>query len=481
MTLTGHLLIFVQGIVLTPFVIKIAGPETFGTYTIFLSYLGFVYGISSFGVGIRAKRFLPSANNINERADLFFPQFAFQLLSITLLGCASLMIFEEVQKTANLNNHGISNWMIPGYLIVHTIYSQSCDYYRYTHRVGLFNLGTVLHPYLFMLIATGGFWLTNNLSAGTLISSLLIATFFIGTGMYVSVYREIGFSLRIGNIARLREEVRIGFPLLMSYVVDFILAGGDRFIIAALLSIKDVGYYVPAYMLGSLIIVLPRALGVVLPPILSKHIDSGDEAGAKKLTSNGVHVFLLISIPYVIGSALVGRSILAIYTTQEIADVAWPIVPIVAMASVFHGLLLIRSNVLFVKLRTIILLKVNLISMVLNVAVNVILLKMYANVIAAAVATLLAYIFSYYWLSYKMDPGSAYPKIDRNIIHGAALASIGMGITITLLKEFVFDNYGFIQIAAIIISGTASYSALIFTHPKTRALFGDILKSPTRI
>jgi len=39
-TLGGHLLVFIQGLVLTPVVIKVSGPETYGAYILLMAYLG---------------------------------------------------------------------------------------------------------------------------------------------------------------------------------------------------------------------------------------------------------------------------------------------------------------------------------------------------------------------------------------------------------------------------------------------------------
>ena len=55
-TLVGHLLVFAQGLVLTPLIIKVAGTETYAWYVLLASYLSIMVGISSFGVGINAKR-----------------------------------------------------------------------------------------------------------------------------------------------------------------------------------------------------------------------------------------------------------------------------------------------------------------------------------------------------------------------------------------------------------------------------------------
>ena len=84
-TLSGHILIFAQGLVLIPIILKASSTETLGLYVVLSSYLSIVHGFSSFGVGIKKKRYLPSADTNVEKANIFYPQFWFQLMSVSLI------------------------------------------------------------------------------------------------------------------------------------------------------------------------------------------------------------------------------------------------------------------------------------------------------------------------------------------------------------------------------------------------------------
>ena len=145
-TLAGHLLIFVQGLVLTPSVIKVAGAETFGAYVLLISYMGIMYGISSMGVGVSAKRWLPSTTGAAERAARFYPQFWFQMLSVLFLATVSALAYTVSATSTKWQLAGFSVWMIPAYLLAYTLYSQGTDYFRYTHRMGMFIVSTVAQP-----------------------------------------------------------------------------------------------------------------------------------------------------------------------------------------------------------------------------------------------------------------------------------------------------------------------------------------------
>ena len=89
--------------------------------------------------------------------------------------------------------------------------------------------------------------------------------------------REIGFKITLPNIPQLVGDIKLGFPLVLVYLVDFILNSSDRYVVTAFMSITAVGYYNSAYALGSFIVLLPKISGVVLPPLVSRAVDSGNE------------------------------------------------------------------------------------------------------------------------------------------------------------------------------------------------------------
>ena len=472
-TLGGHLLVFIQGLVLTPVVIKVSGPETYGAYILLVSYLGLLFGISSLGVGISAKRWLPGTVELSARAQLFYLQFWFQILSVTLLGSVSALFYVSIDTVPQWQFPGFPAWIIPVYLVTYTVYSQLTDYYRYTHRVGMFNISTVAQPYLFVSLAIGIYWITDLLNAGSLIASATVASALVGGLLFFRLYGEIGIRFPQFHRPELSKEIRLGFPLVLTYLVDALLSGGDRYIIAAMLSVRDVGLYIPAYTLGSLAMVLPKVFGVVLPPLISQRVDAGDEAGAKKLTDNVTHIFLFVSIPYVVGALLLGKEVLRLYANDEVAEASWPVIYIVAIASIFYGLMLIKANILFVRLKTGALFHINLISSVLNIMLNIILIYLFHNVIVAAVATLASYLLSYLLLSRKIKEDSIDLSVNLGSLFRILLCSIGMALAMVLAAAMT-DLHGVGKVCLGVLVGSAFYLALFLAHPANRADFAQL-------
>ncbi len=467
-TLAGHLLVFVQGLVLTPIVIKVAGPETYGAYVLLISYMGIMFGISSMGVGISAKRWLPSASNAEERASRFYPQFWFQILSTSFLGLLSVAVYVVLFASSKKWFPGFSAWLVPAYLLSYTLYSQSTDYFRYTHRVGIYNVFTVAQSYLFVTLAIGVFWTTRILDIESLIASLTMASAMVGGLLLIRIYSEIGLQWRLPERAGLGREIKLGFPLVLVFLVDVILSGGDRYIIAVMLSVRDVGIYTPAYALGSLAMVLHRVFGVVLPPLIAQRIDADDLPGAKKLSTGAANVLLLVTIPYVVGAAILGKEVLRLYANNEVAEAAWPVVSIVALASIFYGLMLIKANVLFVRLKTGALFQINLISAVLNILLNIVLLKVFNNVIVAAAATLVSYLFSYLILSHKLKGDTADFALNMSWLLRVVLCSAGMAMALILLTRTLVYQGGAAVVVGV-LGGGATYGTLMLMQRPNRA------------
>lgn len=456
----AHLLVFIQGLILTPIVLKVAGPEVYGAYLLVLSYLGIMFGISSLGVGATSRRKLPGCDAAEDRARLFFPPFTFHLAVVFGVSILSMLAYEVGHASGILHLSGFSSWMIPAYLVAYVLYSQTTDYFRFTHRLGIFNTATVAQPYLFIGIALTIYFLTDALNPGTLILSATIAFSMVAAPQLFLLQNEIGLGFRLSRWQELKAEIRIGFPLILSYVVDVILAGGDRYIIAAMLSVRDVGFYAPAYTIGSLALVLPKVFGVVLLPLLSQRVDAGDVAGARRLIAGATRVFLLVSVPFVVGAWVLGEAVLRLYATDEIAREAWPVVPLVALGMIFYGLVLINTNLLFIRLRTGVMFRINAGLAVLNIVLNIILLKLFANVAVAAIATLLGYFISYVWLMRNLRNDELAVGIDLVWLARLVAAAVAMGGAVRLVGNAI-DSSGIAALGAGMATGIAVFAVMI--------------------
>lgn len=432
--LVGHILIYAQGIILMPIIIKTAGATVYGEYILVVMTIGFIFGISSFGVGFRCRRFLPSAVDIKSRRELFYPQMLFQMGSITLLSLVLILLSPLIEKMLIKKEMEFLIWLAVLYLFLYLLYSQTADYFRYTGRMNYFNYATVSLPYVNITIVFLIYYFFHRLNINLLVSAHLFSAGIITIPLIFKIGNEIGFKLLTPKIRNLIEDIKLGFPLLLGYVMDSILSGSDRYVIAFLMSVTAVGYYSPAYALGSLIIFFPKVSGVVLPPLLSKAVDNERKEEAQVMVNYTIKGFLLIAIPFVIGSCILSKQLLILFANAEVAKNAYLVTPIVAFGTLFYGLNIILSNVLFVQMKTAVMFKASVIAAIVNLTLNFVLLYFFRHIIIAALTTLLSYfivfVFIHRVVSADWSINFSLPTVAKSIV-----ASIIMGLILLCISS----------------------------------------------
>ncbi len=435
-TLFSHIFIVAQPIIIVPLLIKLSSQELYAEYILLLSFLGIVSGISSLGFDISYKRRYPTlqvSQEIKPRQELFFTQFWFHLFcslifAIFCFFCILLMVgsyitfgYEEI-------------WIIPVYILANTFFNQFVSYARYSNRLGFHNLLLSLNPVLF--ISTVFYY--SSIYDITLLSLFLIHSvnlFVLGILASFYVINDLGFKFRFPNFQKVRVELIIGFPFLLTYIVDTLIISSDRYLIAFIIDLNSVSYYVPAYIIGSLPILIARVLSVVLPQILSICVDKNFDDLGKSLIRQSKYIYLVFCVPFFLGSMIIGKEILSIYTNSEIAIQGYLVLSIISFSSIFFGLFIINSNILFVRLKTKELFRVNLCMFFVNLVLNLILLYMFKDINYAALVTFVCYIFGHIFLGKLISNDSLYLKIPFQDILKIMMAALIAVFILTLLQS----------------------------------------------
>ncbi len=435
--IVGVALVYMKGIILMPIIIKTVGVTIYGGFVLLSSVLGIVFGLSSFGAGFRAKRFLPSTAEMAARRKLFYPQFLFGLFSILFFSTVLILLDRQINAYIFKNEIAYSVLIIPLYLISYILYSQGSDYFRYTSRVHYMTAATLCFPYLYIGLILLFFYCYRYLSINVLVMSHAVSAFLIAIPCFWIIFREIGVKFSFYNFKGLVSDIKLGFPLVFGFIVDFILAGSDRYFIAFYMTVSAVGYYNPGYVLGSLIIFIPKAMGTALTQLLSRAVDSGNEYEAQRMLNYALKIFLLLAIPFIFGSMVLGKPILALLANREVAENAYLVTPIVALGTLFYGLNIILSNVLFVRMKTYAMFKMNLFASVFNLIANLILLYFFRNSIVAAITTFLSYFLVFIYIN-KIVKKEAWPVdfqpavIIKSVTASLLMVAILFGISVSL-------------------------------------------------
>ena len=221
--LSGHVLIYGHGVILMPIIIKTLGVQVYGGYSILVTIVGFVIGISSWGVGFRRSRFLPSTPDPESRQALFYPQFFFQFASLMLLSVALIWLFPALERLLFKGDVTFSIALVIPYVTFYFLYAQTTDYFRYTHRINYFNFSTLSYACLNIAFILLLFSLSYKLTINVLFTIQIVTSVLVALPLTLKMVREIGFTITLPKIPQLVQDIKLGFPLIMVYLVDFIL------------------------------------------------------------------------------------------------------------------------------------------------------------------------------------------------------------------------------------------------------------------
>ena len=178
------------------------------------------------------------------------------------------------------------------------------------------------------------------------IVSLLIIARLVGALVYcVVVLREFPHlipNFRIGA-ASASSLLRFGGWLTVSSVVGPLLVSSDRFVIAALLSVKEVAYYATPYEVITKLLLIPVSIVAVLFPALSQ-AQARDKQRARYLYLQTVKYVLLILTPLIVSAVIVIRPILALWLDDEFAARASFVAQILAVGVLVNGVGLVSQS-----------------------------------------------------------------------------------------------------------------------------------------
>lgn len=454
----GSFLVYAKGVILLPILIKTIGVTSYGGYSLLLTLVTFLYGISSFGVGFRFRRFFPSLTELHAKRESFYFQFFCQLFSVVLF-CLLLGLAHDT-----LNNHlfkhniGYSGLLLSLLLLLTFTWSQFMDFFRYSSNMKTFSISNTLVPYIHIGLIVLVIHVFRYPKINDLLLTNIIALAAVSVFLLRKILRQIGFSVPRLDAYKIVGDMKLGFPLVLSYVVDFTLMGSDKFIIALFMTTREVGYYAPAYLLGSFVLMFSRISGVVLTPMLSELTDKGALADSKTLIDKSIKFYLMLALPYIAGAVVLSKPLLTILANREVADNAFLVAPIVAGGVLFYGLNVIFLEVLFVNIRTRAILKINLLTAIVNICLNVLLIYIFRSIVTAAITAFMTYLFSFliingitqrmYQLSYN------YRMISKMCLAAALMGAI--------LKCLFTLTHSTLSVLWIIPTGICFYLVMLY-------------------
>jgi O-antigen/teichoic acid export membrane protein len=460
LTLGAQGLIYAQGLILTPLLIRSVGPDGYGRYLLVYYVMTFLLSVMSMLIGYTAKRRLPSTGEHAARWKLYMPQLVIHLggLALASSGIALLLAAFGIPDRFG---------MAPEVLVSATagvlalgVFGQAVDYYRFTGRVSVFNGASAIQAYGFViaLLLVGRAGIKLEVSAVLGIQAAAVAA----TSVLLAVAALAELQPGPINIRRseLASDLRVGLPLVASLVASTILSVGDRYLIAGLISVTAVAHYGPAYALGSMILFIPNAVGVFLPARLASATDHGDADAVRRELGRAIGLYVTIALPFAVGATLLSDQLLAVYISKDAAQAARGVMPIVACGAGFYGVALILWNQLYVGGKTGVMLASTFAAGAVNIVMNIVLLSTYRSIFAAAAATFAGYAVAFLVTIRVVGIDWLDVRVRRTIVRSMA-GTCSMAASVLLLYPQIASaqELGIAVATAVVVYGAASGAA----------------------
>lgn len=221
----------------------------------------------------------------------------------------------------------------------------------------------------------------------------LIAVVIVSVVLIFYTLRQVGLSFNVGTCIAM---VSYSAPLIPGVIGLFVLNFSDRFFLNEYGSMEEVGIYAIGYKFGFLLSAL-----VISPFMLVwgvKMFEIYNEKNRNEILNKVLIWFAAVLLCLAALISIFIEEILTIMTNPKYYDAAI-IVPIIAIAYVFTGLMKIVSTPLYAEKRTGLIGMANLSAAIVCLALNFLLIPSYGG-LGAAFSTLLSFAYIFVLLAY---------------------------------------------------------------------------------
>jgi O-antigen/teichoic acid export membrane protein len=379
-------------LIMTPIFVSTLGDERYGFYSLLVTTCGLFFMLSNLGLGFTARRELPSSESLVKNSQLFYPQFYSNVLITCFFALLVFLVVHGYFKSQVDADWPTLTPVILGYLLLFSVFSQFSLLFKFKQKFSLLNGFILSHNLFNAFLLFFSYFYYGDLTISIIFLCNAISLFLVILIFFIPVIKIVGKKPYFYNKKTLVADFRLGFPLLLLAGLELFIAVSDRYVIAYFLDLQAVSAYAISAMLCSLLLVIPRFLSLVVEPKTSRLVDQGSIFKVKEMTQMLLYGFLAIGLPAVCLSYLLGTSILSIYISGDIGLEAGNSVWVLMLGSTLFGLVMLLNSCLLSFRKTKRLFYVNLIAAGTNGVLNLVIFNFYADIMVAAVTTLISYI-----------------------------------------------------------------------------------------
>ena len=389
----------VAALVLIPVLTRAFSPTEFGLWDIVVTFFVITTTVTSLALEVSLSAFYFETEDAVQRKTIastsvyfrFFSSFLVAIVIFLLAPAISSLIFDAPHYSRYFR---IVAAAIPFFLGMN-IFRQLL---RVSFAPGKYNVVSIGYAALYALF---GIFLVVRMQMGIngillgMLAALVVASL-VGA---VFTRRFLAFQF---SMSALRKMLSFGLPILPSLFACWIIDFSDRYFLARLSTLEQVGIYSAGAKISSIIILFVTSFQMAwLPYALSiQHKED-----ARERYSRGLFLFLLICLIGGTGIVIFVKPILILLTQPKYYG-AEKVVGLLVLATIAYGAYLIMNIGLIIAKKTSFTSISVGVGALLNIALNFMLIPHY-GMLGAAAATLISYLVAaaaIYWFANRWYP-----------------------------------------------------------------------------
>jgi len=444
-----HLITAAKALVFIPIIIKQLGAEAFGIWIQLTVSIGLITPIATLGLPYAMVRFLANEKDKKQIQNDLYSVLCIIFAIAVVIGSGLILLAQPISTFFGAKSPALIK-ILALVILFECLNLVFLNIFRAFQQIRKYSLFTVLQT-----IGEVGLVSAMILSERGLVMAvmaLLVVRILVFLLMGAFITKEIGIT--IPNFAKTRKYLSFSLPTIPNNISSWIIQSSDKFMISYFLGTMFVGHYGPAHTIGNIIFLLIFPFSFTLPAVLSKLYDENNLSQVKRYLKYSLKYLLLITIPAVFGISTLAKSLLTALSTETISQHSFLVIPIIAFSILLRGNYAIFLQPIILKKKTTLIGTIWVIAAFLNLSLNFVLIPA-IGIIGAAVATLIAYIFSFIIMCYYSHREISF-NVDWKFITKSICASLLMSMCIAW-----FQPKGLFQIGISIFSGILLYAVFI--------------------
>jgi O-antigen/teichoic acid export membrane protein len=209
--------------------------------------------------------------------------------------------------------------------------------FQATKRFRIASLSALVDALLMVTAGTALVWLLGFYGMFAAVVTSTVGLLVLWTWMGVTGWRRPAFAWRIER-PLVRDLLAFGAPIMIQGQIWLLFLTVDNLIVAAVLGVRDLGYYALAVSITTYILLLPKSIGAALfPRMTERYARTQDARSISPYATEVQHLLAYVLLPALVGAAYFGVPVLIHQALPDFTP-AIPAVHILAAGTAFLAL-----------------------------------------------------------------------------------------------------------------------------------------------